>query len=262
MKTRRVHLSSPDADVEIDLDHGCRIASLRTGGHELLITSADSPIDWGLYPMAPFAGRVRGGVFEFRSRRHELPRHFDAHALHGTVFSQEWEQDGASTFVTDLGSPWPFPGFVRQDVVLDEGCLRLHLEVHATAGAMPASCGWHPWFRRRIGEALLRLDFRPGYMLRRDAEGIATRERTRVPLEPWDDCFGDVSAPPILEWPDFLGLEIASDCRWWVVYNKRDHALCVEPQTAPPNSLNCDPQVVEPGRPLTADLTLSWTQSK
>lgn len=262
MKSRRVTMASADADLVIDLDHGCRIASLRTGGHELLITEGPSPIEWGLYPMAPYAGRVRNGNFEFGGHRHELPRTLGGHAIHGTVYLQEWEQDDDSTFVTDLGPPWPFPGFVRQEIRLDDGLLRLGLEVHAVDGSMPVSCGWHPWFRRVIDDAAVVLDFQPGFMLRRDRDGIATSEQIAVSEGPWDDCFGGVTSPPVLEWPGFLRLEVATDCDWWVVYDERESATCIEPQTAPPDALNHNPHVVQPGHPLVANTTLHWTEPK
>ena len=35
-------------------------------------------------------------------------------------------------------------------------------------------------------------------------------------------------------------------------------ALCVEPQTAPPDALNTGPAIVEPGRPLIAEMTWTW----
>jgi galactose mutarotase-like enzyme len=35
-------------------------------------------------------------------------------------------------------------------------------------------------------------------------------------------------------------------------------ALCVEPQTAPPDALNHAPAIVEPGRPLSAEMTWTW----
>lgn len=262
MKPRRVTMSSPDADLVIDLDRGCRIASWRVGGQELLITTGRSPIEWGLYPMAPYAGRVRNGSFGFDGVGYELPRTLDEHAIHGTAYLQEWEQDGDTTFVTDLGPPWPFPGFVRQDILLDERSLSLRLEVHATEGRMPASCGWHPWFRRVVDDAVLRLDFRPGFMLLRDQEGIAKRERIEVPEGPWDDCFGGVTSPPVLDWPDVLQMQVTTDCDWWVVYNERDYATCVEPQTAPPDALNNDPHLVKPGHPLIANATFQWTKPK
>lgn len=261
MTVRHATLCSTDVDLVVDLDHGCRIASLRIGGHELLVTSGPSPIEWGLYPMAPYAGRVRNGRFEFDGQTYELPRILGAHAIHGTVYLQEWEQDNESTFVTTLDPPWPFPGFVRQEVHLGDGFLRLRLEVHATEGPMPASCGWHPWFRRAIDNSPLQLDFRPEYMLPRDAEGIVVQEEAEVPEGPWDDCFGGITAPPVLKWPGFLELTMTSDCNWWVAYDERDYAVCVEPQTAPPDALNNAPPTARPGNPLVANARLQWRES-
>jgi len=258
MRSRQVAMSSHGADLKVDLDHGCRIASWRVGGHELLIATGRAPIEWGLYPLAPYAGRVRNGRFGFDGVGYELPRTLNGHAIHGTVYLQEWEQDGDGTFVTDLGSSWPFPGFVRQGIRLDDGALVLRLEVHATEGPMPANCGWHPWFRREIADAQLHLDFRPGFMLLRDQDGITTRERAEVPEGPWDDCFGNIASPPVLEWPGFLRMQVTTDCDWWVVYDEREYAICIEPQTAPPDALNHEPDIVQPGNPLTAEVTLRW----
>lgn len=255
-------MSSYDTTLVVDLNQGCRIASLHVGGRELLITTGRSPIEWGLYPMAPYAGRVRDGSFGFDERRYELPRTLNGHAIHGTAYLQEWEQNGDTTFVTDLGPPWPFPGFVLQEIRLEDGSLSLRLEVHATQGPMPASCGWHPWFRRVVDDTASHLDFRPGFMLRRDQDGISTLDRAEVPEGPWDDCFGEVASPPVLEWPGFLRMRVTTDCDWWVVYNERDYATCIEPQTAPPDALNNSPHVVRPGHPLVANATFQWTKLK
>jgi galactose mutarotase-like enzyme len=53
-------------------------------------------------------------------------------------------------------------------------------------------------------------------------------------------------------------LTIESDCPTWVVYTVPADAICVEPQTAPPDALNAGPAVVEPGRPLVAEMTWTW----
>ena len=255
-------MSSGDADLVVDLDHGGRISSLRIGGHELLVTEGASPIEWGFYPMAPYAGRVRNGRLGFDGAVYELPRPLGGHAIHGTVYLQEWEPDNDTTFVTDLGPPWPFPGYIRQEIHLGDGFLRLRLEVHATEGEMPASCGWHPWFRRVIDGAGLALDFRPRFMLARDEEGIATGQRVAVPAGPWDDCFGGLKSPPVLSWPGFLNVKMTSDCDWWVVYSEREYAVCVEPQTAPPDAVNTNPQLVRPGHPIVANARLEWTKTE
>lgn len=246
------------ARISIDLDAGCRLASLQVGGHELLVTSAPSPIGWGCYPMAPYAGRVRDGRFSFRGGNYALPRTLDGHAIHGSVYLHRWEAESDCLFVTELGPEWPMAGQARQEIRLRAGGVSSRLEVHSERGAMPASCGWHPWFRRAIAGAEAVLDFHPGFMYERDDAGITTRARRPVAEGRWDDCFGDVEKAPAITWPGVLRLELESTCRYWVVFTEPDHALCVEPQTAPPDALNHDPFVVEPGRPLVAECTMGW----
>jgi galactose mutarotase-like enzyme len=248
------------ARIEIDLDAGCRLASLEVDGHQLLVTSAPSPIDWGGYPMAPYAGRVREGRFAFRGRSYELPQTLGGHAIHGSVYLHRWEAENDSAFVTELGPEWPFAGWARHVMRLDADRVSLRLEVHSESGAMPASCGWHPWFRRAVAGVEAVLDFHPGFMYERDDAGVATRTRRPVSEGPWDDCFGDVYRAPAITWPGVLRLELESTCESWVVFTERDHALCVEPLTAPPDALNHDPFVVEPERPLVAECTMRWSR--
>jgi len=250
------------ARVEIDLDAGCRLASFAVGGRELLVTAGPGPIDWGCYPMAPYAGRVREGRFTFAGREYRLPRTLGGHAIHGSVYLRRWEAESDTSFVTELGPDWPFPGLARQEVLLAPGGLALRLEVHSGRGAMPASCGWHPWFRRQVAGAEAVLDFRPGFMFGRDAAGITTRALQPVTEGPWDDCFGGVEQAPAVTWPGVLQLELESNCDHWVVFTERAHALCVEPQSAPPDALNHDPFVVEPGRPLVATCTIRWNPAQ
>ena len=96
-------------------------------------------------------------------------------------------------------------------------------------------------------------------MFRRDGAGIATTELGPPPPGPWDDCFTDLRRPPVLRWPRFLELTIESDCPTWVVYTVPDHAICVEPQTAPPDALNTGTaSIVIPGRPLASEMTWTW----
>jgi aldose 1-epimerase len=64
--------------------------------------------------------------------------------------------------------------------------------------------------------------------------------------------------PVVLEWPGVIRLTMASSCDYLVVYDQLDHAIGVEPQTAPPDALNGEIDVVTPERPLIATTTLSW----
>lgn len=258
MTDRVVRFSVDGASVAVDLGAGCRLASLQVAGKELLVTGDTRPMYWGCYPMAPWPGRTRHGEFSFAGVSHALPLNLEHHAVHGTVFDRLWEAEGDGWFRCDLGTGWPFPGHVRQHVVLDDTALHLRLEVHSADGPMPAECGWHPWFRRDLGAGPVRLDFTPGFMLERDAEMIPTGARLPVSPGPWDDCFGDVASPPVLTWPEGLQLTLTSTCDYWVVYTEPKHAVCVEPQTAVPNVLNDAPFVARPGAPRVAETTWTW----
>lgn len=264
----RLRLSAPGVEMEVDLTTGGRLASLVVDGRELLVTEGYGPIAWGSFPMVPFAGRVRDGRFTFRGRRYELPTEMPPHAIHGTVLDRRWDLVDDCTISTDLGPSWPFRGRAVQGFGLEAGRLTNRLELHADE-PMPASIGWHPWFRRRpptvAGEApgpepgALELELDAGAMLRRDATGIATKERiVPPPPGPWDDCFTDLRRPPVLRWPGYLELTIQSACSAWVVYTVPTDALCVEPQTAPPDALNTGPAIVEPAEPLIAEMVWTW----
>lgn len=266
-------LSAPGANAVVDLDAGGRLASFVVDGWELLVTAGQRAIGWGSFPMAPFAGRVRDGRFSFRGRDYQLPTEMPPHAIHGTVLGRRWERLDERSIVTDLGPTWPFAGQAIQRFDLQAGRFTSQLEVHA-AEPMPASIGWHPWFRRHPGASdgrpdpgpgsleqpgPLELDLDAGAMFRRDATGIATQERlSPPPPPPWDDCFTDLRRPPRLTWPGYLELTIESDCPAWVVYTVPPEALCVEPQTAPPDALNTGAAIVEPGRPLIAEMVWTW----
>lgn len=253
-------LSAPGVSADIDLAAGGRVASLVIDGHELLKTEGYGPIAWGSFPMVPFAGRIRDGVLKFAGETYRLPSTtLPPHAIHGTGLDRRWEIVGEGEIATDLGPDWPFAGRAIQRFELAADHLTCRLELFADE-PMPASIGWHPWFARRldgVAEAL-ELDLDAGAMYERDADGIATTRRIPPPPGPWDDCFTDLRRPPVLRWPGFLELTIESDCPDWVVYTIPDDALCVEPQTAPPDALNTDPTVVLPGRPLIAEMTWRW----
>jgi galactose mutarotase-like enzyme len=43
-----------------------------------------------------------------------------------------------------------------------------------------------------------------------------------------------------------------------VVYTEPETALCVEPQSGPPDALSLAPHIVTPGTPLVAHATFDW----
>jgi galactose mutarotase-like enzyme len=134
------------------------------------------------------------------------------------------------------------------------------MEVRAARVSMPASCGWHPWWHRQLERGgPVELELRADAMYVRDDDGIQTGELMPVQAPPWDDCFTDLGAPSaVLRWPDAAALTIETDCPCVVVYTEPEEALCVEPQSGPPDELNLAPHVVTPDVPLIVHTTFHW----
>lgn len=254
-------LTAGAARVELAPEAGGRVASVQVDGVELLVTDrAGGPLRWGIYPMVPFAGRIRHGRFEFQGRVHELPAWFEGHAIHGTVLDEAWDDLGGGRMQVALGPPWPFGGRAVHAARLEPNALHLRLQVTAGDRAMPVTCGWHPWWRRRTERGSdVRLGFAATSMYRRDEEGIATG-RLRAPAPgPWDDCFTGILEPPTVAWPGFLRVTTEASCSHVVVYDLEDDAVCVEPQTGPPDAVNLGAAtVLAPGQSLVARTTFRW----
>ena len=248
------------AKAAFEVDHGGRLSSLCVDELELLVTRGADSIAYGCYPMAPWAGRIRDGRFWWAGREHQLSVNLPPHAIHGTVFERAWRSEGVQLDV-DLGASWPWLGHVRSVLQLLPQELSWSLEVHTARDPMPVVVGWHPWFRRQLSRGdPLEVTFSADGMLRRDASGIATADVIPPSDGPWDDCFVGVNQPVTLRWPGALTLTVESDCSHWVVYDEPDHAVCVEPQSGPPDAVNLGLAVeVTPERPLKRTMTLRWT---
>jgi aldose 1-epimerase len=260
-----ITLRAGTAALVIDQQAGGRIASLTVGGTELLVTEGHSPLDWGLYPMAPWAGRVRHGRFRFQGVEHQLPLDLPPHAIHGTVYRRPWAATGdgyAVVLTTDLGHDWPWRGRAVQRIELAPDALHLMLSVEAEEEPFPASVGWHPWFRRRLDRGgPVEVGVPASLMWRRDEEGIPSGDLVPPPPGPYDDCFTKLLGPSVLLWPDALELTVESTAEHLVVFDEPEHAVCVEPQTGPPDALNLRPHVVEPDAPLVTECTLRWRRT-
>ena len=253
-------LRAGDATATIDPEHGGRLASLTIGGFDVLRTSHDDPERFGCFPMAPWAGRTRNGRFLFEGVEHHLPLNLPPHAIHGTVRDLAWMVEDANPLRAwlscDLGPSWPFPGWAEQQLTLFDDRLELSLSVHSAQGPMPASLGWHPWFSNRG----VKLDIQANAMYERDDDHIATRRLLRPPPPgPWDDCFTSVKRPPRLVWPGLV-LTMRSSCNNIVVFSEPADTICIEPQTAPPDALNHDADIVLPEHPLEATMRWRWTR--
>ena len=271
-------LRAGDVRLTVDQSKGGRLASLRIGAREVLLTEGWGPIGWGCYPMAPFAGRIRDGRFAFRGRDVQLPLNLPPHAIHGTVFERPWavasQADDRLVLTTDLGSAWPFQGKVTQSIRLSPGGLEAALALEADE-AMPAALGWHPWFRRRLGDPLdgtgaareeVDVVIDAASMFERGADGLPTGALVPPGPRPWDDAFTGLRTSPIVRWPHALEITLTSTAAVWVVYDERAEGVCVEPQTAPPDAINLatavgrEPDVADADLPMTASMAWRWRE--
>lgn len=250
-----------DALAVVEPEHGGRLARLAVDDVDLLT-------DRGSFVMAPWAGRTGFGRFAYGGQWHSLPTTHGPHAIHGTVRHQAWTVEDAdeqrARLTCELGPDWPWPGWAEQEVVLGEHHLELTLAVYAAGPTFPAACGWHPWFRRSLDagpELQVALD--AGAMLERGVDHLPTGRRVEPPppnTRRFDDCFVDVRWPVVLTWPGTLRLEVHAGCPAVVLYDEPDDAVCVEPQTAPPDALRRgEGTEVTADRPLLATTLWRWS---
>ncbi|HUA81422.1 MAG TPA: aldose epimerase [Dyella sp.] len=218
----------------------------------------DAMIAWGSYPMLPWAGRVRRGRFHFQGRDYQLPINLGEHAIHGVGFGEPWRVDEQSPTHVELSlhlpedDRWPFGGVARQHIQVGQRQLKMVLTLTAGQHAMPATIGWHPWFRKPD-----RIDFAPDRFYPRDAEGMATLPLAEPPPGPWDDCF--LNTKPVFLHRNGQHVRLTSDCRHWVVYDQPSHATCVEPQSGPPDAFNLVPSAtIAAGASLCAWFLMEW----
>lgn len=262
-----IELRAGDARCSISLSDGGRVAGLHVGAQQLIVERLphvhghDDALEWGSYPMAPWAGRVRHGRFDFAGYTYSLPLNLAPHAIHGTVFAQVWQaHDITPTSVRlscDLGLHWPLGGTAHQYIELRADRLICGLAIVAADRAMPYVLGWHPWFVKPDVATI-----RFATMYHRDDEGIPTGALMEPTAGPWDDCFtGPVDPIELLYRNDTggaLAVTVLSDCTHWVVYDRPEHATCIEPQSGPPDAFNMWPHTLEPHGGTRRAMIIRW----
>jgi aldose 1-epimerase len=263
VRSEKITLAAGDAELTMLPGNGCRVGSLRIAGTELLRQGER----YGCFPMVPWCGRIRQGRFRDGTAVHQMPLNSPPHAIHGTGRDTAWRTGRVASdeavFTFELGAPWPFSGRVSQVVRLTPGSLTLTMAVETYDSSFPAQAGWHPWFLRRLDDEDpgVRLDFAPAWQEERGEDHLPTGRRVEPQPGPFDDCFGmPDGVEATLTWQDRLELTVSSRERWVVVYDEQDVAVCVEPQTGPPNGLNTQPRLVTPIEPLEATMTWTWRQ--
>ncbi|HJP90168.1 MAG TPA: hypothetical protein VJ850_14130 [Candidatus Limnocylindrales bacterium] len=278
-----LELQASNVRVAIDPEAGGRLASIRVGSRELLVGRQGNeaqPMRWGCYLMAPWPGRLENGRFTWQGRTIQLPRTHGRHAIHGLVWNRPWTIERSSgrsaTLTCALPDEWPMGGVVRHELTLTEHGLAMDASVTAGA-AMPAAVGWHPWFDRAGDPVTLRLEAHEVLETRRMIPTGARRPVTGnrdlrsgpvLGERRLDTAFASAPSPAILEWPDLrLSVAFEPSPAPVVVYTPWN-AVCVEPQTAPPNALALPEAAARaagvtflaPGETMAGRLALRWEQ--
>lgn len=256
---RSLRLSHASVTATLEPKRGARITSVCVAGAELLGASRDPHVPPamrdGCFAMAPFAGRIHRGSFQWAGREWQLPVNLGDSAAHGVSFDVAWETDSLSATtaecVCELDRRWPFGGVVRQRVTVHEEGVLIEVSLENDRRSMPAMLGLHPWFARRQGESVAQVAVELG-----DSPGFVGAESGGPPERPWDHCIVGLPASPTAWWPCEEGapsrqLMLESSTSIWVVSERDPDAFCLEPVTGPLGSLGePDGPVVEPGVPL------------
>ena len=248
-----IELRNGAAIATIDAERGGRLASLSVDGRDLIVRPPDGDdrtILWGSFLMAPWCGRVEGGVLEWDGRTHQLPVTLEGNAIHGVLWDQAWTVEAVADETAMISARfepggWPFAGRARQLFELRDGELVTSAELLADV-PMPAALGWHPWFPRTGDDP--RLTIHSAHTLetrdliptgrRVPVDGTTDlRHGTEIGERLLDHCYTDVRSPALAEWPGFV-LEIGFDEPLAsVLVHTRAASFCIEPQSAWPTAV-------------------------
>jgi aldose 1-epimerase len=278
-----ITLQAGDTRLAVDEIRGARISSMTIAGRPMILGPPDDDdvgIRWGSYLMAPWAGRIRGGLLDWDGTSYQLPQRDGSNAIHGLVYERRWRVVDASDTTVDLTTSlaeagWPFGGDVRQRLELRPDALITSAWLR-TDRRSPMIVGWHPWFLRGVddprvtvngAETLETVDLIPtGRRLTVDA---VTDLRTGPAIgdRQLDTFYPDVSPPATIRWRDFeLVIEFDAPLETVVVFTGDPRTVCVEPQSGWPNATalalagvqGTGLATVAPGEEFTASMTWRW----
>ena len=293
LQATSITLTVDGVSVTLLPDAGLRVGSLVVAGRELLVRENGHAATWGIFPMAPWAGRMANATFtDLTGATHQFPPTWGDHAFHGRLYQsaaneQSVAGDGRSAVMyapMNGAAGWPLNARAEVSAALSgnaaAGALTMTLSITAEVEQL-VTAGWHPCFRRFLLDADRRsevgtegvLSFAPTGVLARDTAmpglhladvvlpavdgGVATPGSGAT----WDDPFVGVTAPPQIAWGDALTLTLAAGpaVTHWMVYDP-DDALCVEPQAGPPDALHRGGAIhLKAGERLSVPLTLAWS---
>ena len=269
-----MELRSGAQELVWDPSAGGRLVSWRVHGHELLAHHGDHPVEYGMYPMAPWAGRVRGNTITAESaQRMGLARHeaielqvnYQEWALHGTCFTAPVDSMIATVdaVVSRQVIPhWPWPAELVNTWTIHADGIDVTMTVHADEPS-PVILGWHPWFSKDIDGAVARWSAAEASLSVR-SEVLPTNEWIELSDSRgiYDDVFRCPDKRVDITWPQVLSMSVVSSHPWFVIFDELPDVFCVEPQTQIPNAWNepiaGESDLVGPGSGVTLATQWRW----
>ena len=244
-----VVLHNDSQRITFNLDQGGRAVSWQVNGQEVLAHVGSHPVQNGMYPMVPWAGRLRDNrVTAQTAARNGLsqdadfdpPINFMEWAIHGTVLDREvdsWELLDSEFRASQVIKGTPWEGQVNFTWRMSDLSLITEIEVF-TPKAMPAVVGWHPYFLKVLWGGAAQWEA-PGAQIATRVGAFADGS-----LSDWkpgsstvDDAFFVPNRELTVQWGSVAQLTARNSHPWFVVFEELDYAISIEPQTAPPNAL-------------------------
>ncbi len=256
-----IRLAAGSHEILVEPARGLRAVSWSYEGLQVLAHHGDDPVEYGMYPMAPWAGRVRGNVVDGPDGPVSLPISYAEWALHGTALAAAMtvveQRDGHVRATVPTPAWWPWPCTIEVAWELSEDEVQTEIAVHSRVAGCPAVVGWHPWFRRDLGTGRpVEWSLAAVEQAERGEDHLPTGSRIAFDADagPFDDAFVVPTGRAALEWPGALRIDVESNADWYVVYDEQPATVCFEPQSGPPDGLRPDSvrpvQLAGPGAPV------------
>ncbi|MEZ6319031.1 MAG: hypothetical protein R3B49_09815 [Phycisphaerales bacterium] len=271
-------------DFSIDGPFNDRYPILRRAAADL-----DHPGRSASFPLAPWTNRIAGAAFSFAGQSHTLRPNFpDGTAIHGDTFGRAWRITDRtpvsarlvfdSRAHADINFPFPFACVHRFELSPQD--LRVDLSVTNVGEVdMPAGCGMHPHFCRRLFCEADAVEVRAPVSGRYPADaciptGPAQPDDACAKLSAGgplgdpalDDCFAGFGGRAEITWPA-SGVRVSMDCSpelsHLVVFTPRNDRgpmpwFCVEPVTMANDAFNLETRGIAAGvRTLAPGETLA-----
>ena len=240
------------------------------------------------FVLIPYSNRLRDGRFSFGGKTYQL-RNAEKHAIHGDVRDRplrvlEGSEDRVvlefrSDEVSDLNFPFPFSAKMIYSLEGFELSCRIEL-VNVGTESMPAGCGFHPYFNRRLpgstGEVELQIKVSGVYpgetpLPEGPAIPIAPQQdfSTQRPLDVvLDHCFVGWDRQAVIEWPGSgvkARIQAEQGMEHVILFSPEGQKFfALEPVTNANNGFNllaqgdrnCGVVVLKPGEALKPGLTI------